>query len=144
MDYYKRGTNTVELDTGKRVVEYGVIKIRRAILLPTRLHRDFVYDLSFVAANKNFTYGGLFDTSERRLIVDVEDLPIVNDPAQSDHVFFEEFLGQGREKYVIKEVALFENNRAFMFLVKRVRGQKAKRIFDKSVIHYASMSGVAT
>ena len=51
------------------------ILIRKAVALPRETLRKFVQDLAFVASSKNFTYGGLFDSSERVLMVDRKDLP---------------------------------------------------------------------
>jgi hypothetical protein len=36
--------------------------------------RDFVYDLSFIAANKNFTYGGQFQIERVNIIIDTVKL----------------------------------------------------------------------
>ena len=49
--------------------------IRRAIVLPERVLKDYEYDLSFIAANKNFTYGGFFDNSETVVIIEKRDMP---------------------------------------------------------------------
>jgi hypothetical protein len=49
--------------------------IKRAIVLPLRVNQKFEYDLGFVAANKNFTYGGLFQIGDREVIIDAADLP---------------------------------------------------------------------
>lgn len=48
--------------------------ISRAIILHATISTDFVYDLSFIAANKNFTYGGLFDTNNRNILIDARDV----------------------------------------------------------------------
>jgi len=47
--------------------------------------RSFEYDLTYIAANKNFTYGGFYDDSSRLIILDYKDLknskltPRIND-----------------------------------------------------------------
>ena len=41
--------------TGKIVRSYSTIYVRRGILLPAKLSRSFVYDLAYIAGNKNFT-----------------------------------------------------------------------------------------
>jgi hypothetical protein len=61
--------------TGTVLVSYQILKIRRGIWLPEKLVPSFVYDLSFIAANKNFTYGGLFGAGSRVVIVDGKDVP---------------------------------------------------------------------
>jgi hypothetical protein len=49
--------------------------IPRAVLLPNKIKRDFAYDLSYVAANKNFTYGATFVSGQRNLLIDSKDVP---------------------------------------------------------------------
>ena len=49
--------------------------VPKGILLPLMLVRKFFYDLSFIAANKNFTYGGNIDLKQRTLILDQTELP---------------------------------------------------------------------
>ena len=58
-----------------------VYNILRAAVLPADMIRDFVYDLSFIAANKNFTYGGTFNRGERLFLLDTteENLIPVNE-----------------------------------------------------------------
>ena len=48
--------------------------VRNVIFLPYALSRNFSYDLSYIAANKNFTYGGLYDISASTIICDKRDL----------------------------------------------------------------------
>ncbi len=48
--------------------------VRNVILLPFALSRNFSYDLSYIAANKNFTYGGFYDTDTSTIVCDKRDL----------------------------------------------------------------------
>jgi hypothetical protein len=68
--------NDSDIQTGKITRAYSVCNIRKAIRLPTDLMRTFVYDLTYVAANKNFAYGGLFDKNTKIFILDKKDLKI--------------------------------------------------------------------
>jgi len=68
-------TSVVDRKTGMTQKSYVSIPVRRGILLPVKLTPSFVYDLSFIAANKNFTYGGLFGAGSRVVIVDGSDVP---------------------------------------------------------------------
>lgn len=70
-----RESIVTDLTTGDKVVTVeSDITIRRAVVLPNRKIKDFVYDLSFVAANKNFSYGGFFDKGVRNILIDAKDL----------------------------------------------------------------------
>lgn len=68
--------NENDIQTGKITREYSVCKIRKAICLPADLMRTFIYDLTYVAANKNFAYGGLFDKTVKIFILDKKDIKI--------------------------------------------------------------------
>jgi len=65
----------VDLATGKKTVTRSAIVVPRAILLPTQIHKEFKYDIGYLKANSNFTYGGLFTSSTRLIIVDKHELP---------------------------------------------------------------------
>ena len=72
---YRQASDQYNLETGAITRDLTYVKIRRGVLLPQRVTREFVYDLSFIAANKNFTYGGFFQEGDRYIIVDAKDLP---------------------------------------------------------------------
>lgn len=67
--------NDVNLTTGAMTKSYFTHKIKKAIVLPIDRDRSFVYDLAFIAANKNFTGGGFFDKLNTTVIVDMQELP---------------------------------------------------------------------
>ena len=67
-------TNDYDVTTGAVSRTYQTIKVRKTIVLPTRYTRDFVYDLAYIASNKNFTEGGYFDKTIRNFIVLKKDL----------------------------------------------------------------------
>ena len=68
------GEYTSNLKTGKSTQATAMIEVQRAPILPAKQRRDFDYDLSFIAANKNFTYGGFFDKVDTIVIIDNHDL----------------------------------------------------------------------
>jgi hypothetical protein len=66
---------TQNLETGVITPTYVTVSIARAIVLSASQKKDFAYDLSYIAANKNFTYGAFFTTKERLIIIEQRDLP---------------------------------------------------------------------
>jgi hypothetical protein len=75
--YVRKPTqNDNDTQTGKIVRDYAVYKVKKAICLPADLMRSFVYDLTYIAANKNFAYGGLFDKLTKIFIIDKKDLKL--------------------------------------------------------------------
>ncbi|RLC68877.1 MAG: hypothetical protein DRH97_01705 [Chloroflexi bacterium] len=68
-------TGATDFATGAVADNYLEKKdVRNAIFLPYALTRNFSYDLSYIAANKNFTYGGMYDTTASTIICDKRDL----------------------------------------------------------------------
>lgn len=84
LDQSKNVTNGTVTKSWQRIV------IRRAIVLPAREIREFAYDLAFIAANKNFTYGGFYDTALRRFIIDWDDLPGGLMISKNDRIIYEQ------------------------------------------------------
>lgn len=50
------------------------IFVRKPIRVPIKAKRDFEYDLTYIANNKNFVGGGFFTKGEFAVIVDKADL----------------------------------------------------------------------
>lgn len=81
-----------DLETGEVTRPNRSFDIRRAIALPERRIPDFIYDLSYIAANKNFAYGGQFSSSTRLVIIDAKDVPRDFNLSIGDEVIFDKQL----------------------------------------------------
>lgn len=66
--------NSTNLETGLKAETLIKLIVKRAILLPAKNLREFAYDLSFIAANKEFTYGGFYDHKLRLVLIDRRDV----------------------------------------------------------------------
>jgi hypothetical protein len=108
--------NTLNVETGLMQDVTRTLNIRRAILLPARLIRDFSYDLSFIAANKNFTYGGFYDPKQRRIIIDRRDIPSDFTVDMNMHVMFND------KRHEVKEVIEYEEMEVVALIVVAVQG----------------------
>ena len=110
--YSRNTTNTVNYRTGAITRAGTDVTIKRAIVLPARMIRSFEYDLTYIAANKNFTYGGFYDDSSRLIIVDRKDLkasaltPRINDTV--------EFNGRS---WLVKQVVSLDINYGYALTV---------------------------
>lgn len=71
---YKPDEPVCNIETGAIIQNEEKRIIIRAIHVPVKAMRTFVYDLSYIAANKNFTYGGLFDKDTEIVIIDRRDI----------------------------------------------------------------------
>lgn len=70
---YKLLTSEVDPKTGKATVEIQATRIKRVIILPARVTRDVVRNISVISADKQIVQGGSFDVSRRVFIVDRRD-----------------------------------------------------------------------
>ncbi len=110
LELYIVKTVTPNLDTGRSTSDIRKVKINRAPVL------------SFIAANKNFTYGGLFGTSTRLIMIDTEDLPVDYEYFEDQYIIFE------NRRYNMKEMARYDGG--YAFTVEEVKGQFKQVIYD--------------
>ena len=107
-------STTHNVETGNIVRSYETHVIKRAVVLPTRLIRDFVYDLSYIAAAKNFTYGAYFDKTDRFVLIDAKDLPDGFEFTPDDYIVFQ------TRQYNVKEIVQAEHDAAYMLIVREI------------------------
>ncbi len=127
IDIYKTTSSETNLQTGKKTTSRSVTRIRKAIVLPSILARKFSYDLSFIAANKNFTYGGFYDVTTRLIIVDRSDLPSNFELGNEDYIVYD------RKRFDVKQFESLEHRQGYLITVKETVGQKAHQILSYAV-----------
>ncbi len=113
---------TPDLATGRTTSDIRKVKVRRAPILQTKDAESFRFGLSFIAANKNFTYGATFGTSLRVFLIDTIDLPV-------DYVWAEDhyIIAEGR-RYNMKGMDRYDGG--FIFVAEEMKGQKLEKIYD--------------
>jgi hypothetical protein len=102
-DYIQITQSDVNDRTGERQIERNVLPFK-GVFLPVNQLRKFIQDIGYLAANKNFTYGGLNDYNTLNILIDIDDMPtgfnpdlngyIVRDHKRFERVSFTEFYGQ--------------------------------------------------
>jgi len=128
IDICSRTLGAINLETGEKDITYDAVHIRRAIVQPAREHRDFVYDLAYISANKDFTAGGFFDASDRRVIVDARDLPATWVVDENQFVIFD------NRSYEIKSHRDFAQNMGYILVLRETKGQKIVRIMERNSV----------
>lgn len=124
IDLYVFKDSQVNLDTGQKTVTKLKYHIRRAIILPTNIGRSFTYDLSFIAANKNFTYGGNFDKTVKDFVLDTRDFP------KGLKLQLEDFIIYNNTRYDFKKFEEFDHKQAVIIRTERVEGEAPQQILD--------------
>ena len=115
---YVGDADTYNLENGTITRGLFTQHIKRAVILPQKLKTDFVYDLSYIAANKNFTYGGEFQAGTRSIFIDAHDLP-------KDFIITNEmYLTCYNRRYEIVENTLTEEMNIWCLTVKQVMATK--------------------
>ena len=125
--YHRLSTDT-DLKTGVITETFQTLCIRRAAVLPNRRIRDFAYDLSYIAANKNFTYGGFFDPEDRTIILDKDDLKNL-ELTKDDFIIFQE------KQYEVKEMREAELDQGMIVLLKSIDNKRPSFKLVKQVLH---------
>lgn len=116
-------TSAIDVTTGEMNLTFTDTVITRIIRLPRRNISDFVYDLAFIAANKNFTYGAEFDTNDRWFILDIKDLPMeYRYPNPVKEVTTEYYIIVDSRRYKIYEINLAEHNNAYLVKGREIVG----------------------
>ena len=108
--------NDMNLQTGVTIRNYDVHFIRRAVITESRKIKDFIYDLTFVAANKNFAYGAVFDKDSTTVIIDQKDMDVELD-LESDCII------EGRQHSMVTLVTM-PDLRSLVLQVKFIQGSE--------------------
>lgn len=72
--YITIDSSTYQVETGNRDIPKTFYYFT-AVMLPQSLARKFIQDIGYLAANKNFTYGGLNDFNTLIILVRACDFP---------------------------------------------------------------------
>ena len=113
--------------TGNRTIDkkYYVIS---GVLLPQTQLRKFIQDIGYLAANKNFTYGGLNDINRITFIFNRFDLPLDFD------INLDGYIVHGHKRYErVEFVDLY--GEAYMLIAQGVEGSRPYSKIDKSTFN---------
>jgi len=132
MDWYQLVSSSANIETGRLDTNWNVVNVRKVILLPDDWIRTFAYPLSFLAANKNFTYGDYYDRSRRNIIVDVRDLPRTwrfdtTQPEFNDKIIID------NRAYGIWKATDFEAGLAYFMTISHIKGTLPNQLLPVEV-----------
>ncbi len=87
-----------DLTSGDVTPDETKTKIKKAVLMAETLARKFSYDLSYIAANKNFVYGGFYDRGDGALIFLSTQLPKTRN--------LNDFIEIGTNRFEVKDILI--------------------------------------
>ncbi len=132
--FHKMLDQTLNLEEGTSTQTFEIKRVRRAIILPDSKRDTFEYDLAFIAAAKNFTYGGSYTTSTRRIIVDKQDL--------GDYVIeLRDYIIWNEKRWEVSKLDSYELETGFIVQVRLVEGVVRYQITEENLESAVVFSG---
>lgn len=115
-DYVQILTSEANSVTGDFEIHRKIVRFP-AVLLPQSQIRKFIQDIGYLAANKNFTYGGYNDFNTLSIVILKSDLPSDFNPDLNGYINY------NHKRY---ERLRFENftEEAYMLVVQGVEGAR--------------------
>jgi hypothetical protein len=93
--------------TGQRSVTRSVVRIPKVVDLPSDTTRKFWYDMAFMKANTNFTYGAEQDVKSKQIIIDKRDL-------RRQEIKETDYISIRHERFSIKKVYDLEHGLGYL------------------------------
>ncbi len=125
-------TNSV---SGQRSVEQKIVDINKIVVLPENLARKFWYDVGFLKANTNFTYGGEVSVVTKNILIENKDL---NALTITDRDFFVlDFI-----RWHIEKVTELEFNLGYIVTLKTAPDSSPYNIININTFNTIQLYGV--
>lgn len=124
---YNVTTVSNNVQTGEIDKTYNIYPVKRGIVLPKLLSRKFAYDLTYLAANKNFQYGAYYDMGMRDIMIEPRDLPNDITPDLRWHILYD------HKRYEIKSLDYFDQRIAMIITAHQTTHQLPFEWFNKNV-----------
>lgn len=132
IEIYKQGTPTLDTQTGVRTVPKTVTNVTAAVL-PAKFARDTFRNVAVTGSNREFAFGGAYDTSLRVFLIQSSDAPGLV-LAEDDWIVY------GGMKYDIKQIDTFEFDMGWIITGKALVGEQPSRIISVRADDYVSWS----
>ena len=129
LQLYKIVSTANNIESGKQYVSTAKYTIKKAIILTAaELKRQFQYDMSYVAANAKFSYGGFYDTESLYVIVDCRDIP------RGFEITLNDFAIHNRKRYSFDKVDLLEHRLAIWIEMRQSKGSVPMELHELNVV----------
>ena len=122
IEIYKQGAPTLDTQTGARTVPATVTNVVAAVL-SAKFARDTVRNVAVTGANREFAFGGQFDTDMRVFLIARADAPGLLLTA-------DDWIVYSGVKYGIKQIETFEFEMGWVVTAKALIGERPARIIS--------------
>ena len=121
IDIYRYGSQTVDTRTGEIVKPKTVINIQLAVVLDEGSKRQFVY------RDREFNYGGYFDTDKHACIIDAEDVPCDFIPTMEDYIV------HAQKRWAVSSITELISSLGWVIMMKETQGVPPAQLLGESV-----------
>ena len=128
LDLYKISSVSNNITSGSRTITKTKYNIRRAAILPESYIKSKVYSLSYIAANKNFTYGALFNKNVKAILIDRKDLP------RNIEIGLQDYINIDQKRFAVKESLELEMHAGYILICEFVDGLQPEAIYQLNIV----------
>lgn len=126
-DLYIMDSVSPNYETGKQTVNRTKYHIPRLITHSVEFVHKFEYDLSFLAANKNFTYGGFYAPGDRYAIICAKFVPTEVNIQLKDYVVL------SGDRYNLQRLQKLDYHAGWILHLRHTPGEKPYQSIDRAV-----------
>lgn len=131
-DFYKVSVGAPNYETGNKNVSTVKYPIRKMITAKASFARKFEYDIGYLAANKNFTYGGFYEPGDRLAVISDEGIPA---PIQQRDYFI-----IGGQRFDIERIDSLDWNAGYILHLRATKKNKRYAQIEKYVWNRVSIT----
>ena len=131
-DLYKLSIVTPNYETGGKDAATTVKHIPKMIMINNPDHLMFKYDLGYLRANSNFTYGGHFEVGDGYVVIDGLDLGTTN-VVVKDYIVYE------NKRWDIKDILELEGHAGYILHVRHTTGTLPSQQIKMTVAQQLSL-----
>lgn len=121
-------------ETGETGVETQQFDLPRLVTYDASNTHKFEYDLGYLAANKNFTYGGLYEPGDRVAIFSTKGLPEAFELKMNDYIVLDGV------KYNMQSFAALDVNAGYVVKLRATKDEKPYQTHNMAVREKLTMS----
>jgi hypothetical protein len=125
LDLYRKD-EVVNLETGRKITTRIKYKIKKAILLPNQMFRDFNYG-TIIKTGGNAQVGGILDLRQRIILIDKRELPRNFEIDSNDYVVF------NHDRYEIREIMDLELGDFYRLTIREVEGESPYEVHEQII-----------
>lgn len=126
--FYKVAVGKPDLESGGKAITRIKYTINRLVSSTVKTIRKFEYDIGYLAANKNFTYGGFFESGDR--------LAVISDELSRqgiEEITMKDYFIINDQRFDIGRVEQMDGDVGYLLHLKRTKEREPQAIHERFV-----------